>query len=287
MVSINGSGELTSIATKSYDTALCIIPPQWQCRSIDQLRTLYDKSYSKWPPHINLVYPFVDGNNLSLARSLLQSCLSQQYTGAPLNVVLDQVGHFVHRKNYTVFLVESQTEEESQIEALQRTLYQALGQDPRLSRLHLTIGQSENAKTSSIDFLVNKAKLLPHLRFQIFSLSILIREQGNSQGNSSGRMRLWGSVDIPAISPQQYSLAELWIPSEHTGKSFTLGSACGMTDASEISPFRTYKLNKRASQETTFCFDIAAQTRQSFLETPTSRSTYKTDGLKLQCLIRT
>ena len=81
-------------------------------------------------------------------------------------------------------------------------------------------------------------------------------------------MRLWGSVNIPAIFPQQYSLAEFCIPSEHTGKSFTLGSACGMTSASEIPPFRTYKLNKRASQETTFCFDIAAQTWQSFLEIP-------------------
>ncbi|KAK3955438.1 2'-5' RNA ligase superfamily-domain-containing protein [Pseudoneurospora amorphoporcata] len=54
----------------SYDTALAIIPPPHLWPPINSLRALYDKAYHKWPPHINLIYPFVEPGDLEDAASL-------------------------------------------------------------------------------------------------------------------------------------------------------------------------------------------------------------------------
>ncbi|WPJ61484.1 hypothetical protein SMAC4_01794 [Sordaria macrospora] len=55
----------------SHDTALAIIPPPHLWGPINSLRALYDKAYHKWPPHINLIYPFVSPEDLQDAASLV------------------------------------------------------------------------------------------------------------------------------------------------------------------------------------------------------------------------
>ena len=39
--------------------ALVIIPPKDHWKIIQKIRRKYDKTYLKWPPHINLIWPFV------------------------------------------------------------------------------------------------------------------------------------------------------------------------------------------------------------------------------------
>ncbi len=51
--------EASTLSIGSYETALCIVPPRQLWAPVDRLRALYDKAYEKWPPHVNLVYPFV------------------------------------------------------------------------------------------------------------------------------------------------------------------------------------------------------------------------------------
>ncbi|KAK3398576.1 2'-5' RNA ligase superfamily-domain-containing protein [Sordaria brevicollis] len=48
----------------SRDTALAILPPPHFWGPLNALRSLYDKAHTKWPPHINLVYPFVSPDGL-------------------------------------------------------------------------------------------------------------------------------------------------------------------------------------------------------------------------------
>lgn len=64
MASQKASSQLETIPLNSYDTALCVIPPKHFWPLLNDLRSLYDKAYEKWPPHINLVYPFVQTENL-------------------------------------------------------------------------------------------------------------------------------------------------------------------------------------------------------------------------------
>ncbi|KAF2466458.1 uncharacterized protein BDR25DRAFT_306242 [Lindgomyces ingoldianus] len=43
----------------SYKSAIALIPPSSLQPPIETVRRVYDKHFSRWPPHINLIYPFL------------------------------------------------------------------------------------------------------------------------------------------------------------------------------------------------------------------------------------
>ena len=43
---------------KVHRSALCIIPPTCSWAPIQRIRRLHDKGFSRWPPHINVLYPY-------------------------------------------------------------------------------------------------------------------------------------------------------------------------------------------------------------------------------------
>ena len=45
---------------KSVHTAACLIPSEHLWKSIQGIRSSRDKAFERWPPHINLLYPFLD-----------------------------------------------------------------------------------------------------------------------------------------------------------------------------------------------------------------------------------
>ncbi|ORY09756.1 Poly(A) polymerase type 3 [Clohesyomyces aquaticus] len=217
MAAIDESGQFCPLAINSYETALCVIPPAEKCRDVDNLRSLYDKGYGRWPPHVNLMYPFVAPENLQRAKDQIVSKLSKPLPEAiakTSTVSLGQAGSFSHRTNHTIFVGESKGSTRL-LASIRCAALEALGQASTPCHFHLTIGQSEDHSASSRDFLLSKAKLLPSLKFQIGRLAILVRERTPGQDTASSRMRLWGTIDLPAeISPHTSSLSEFWIDAE-------------------------------------------------------------------------
>jgi endonuclease/exonuclease/phosphatase family metal-dependent hydrolase len=188
--------QTSSLSTTSHDTALCVIPPNTLCGNIDQLRELYDKAYELWPPHINLIYPFVAPESLPRAQEQIQAHFKNLLDlSEPKTVSLDEAGLFRNRKTDTIFLRESQDPSTSHLVSLRFLALQALGQSPSSCNLHLTIGQPEDKTLSARDFLLAKAELLPRLDFQIGALAILIRER-TAGPESPCRMRLWGTIEV-------------------------------------------------------------------------------------------
>lgn len=54
---------------KVHQSAICIIPPKNIWSQIQAIRAVHDKSYIRWMPHINLMYPFYEdvGSNFEKA----------------------------------------------------------------------------------------------------------------------------------------------------------------------------------------------------------------------------
>ena len=54
---------------KVHTSAICIIPPAASWSQIQAIRAVHDKSYIRWMPHINLMYPFYEdeGSNFQKA----------------------------------------------------------------------------------------------------------------------------------------------------------------------------------------------------------------------------
>ncbi|KAF2657831.1 hypothetical protein K491DRAFT_676952 [Lophiostoma macrostomum CBS 122681] len=201
----------SSIAVSSFDTALCIIPPPDQSRAMDQLRSLYDKAYGKWPPHVNVIYPFVTPELLTEAKNRIEARIARGKLDGSHDVFLNQAGSFSHRNSHTVFLQSSSTQ---CLDALRSMALEALGQTPSTYNFHLTIGQSEDQHESSRDFLLSKARLIPKVEIRPdLNLAILVRERTPGQTQDASRMRLWSILSFPSLSMKTASpLIEYWLP---------------------------------------------------------------------------
>ena len=196
------SAEAISISTNSYDTALCIIPPRAAWSSVDRLRALYDKAYEKWPPHVNLIYPFVHPDLLQRATEVIESALPQCQGESPalLNVSLSKADVFEHKRDNTLYIRDDDQQRASDLESLRRGILKALGQKPTSFQMHMTIAQTEDVESDTHEFLLDKVGFLPTVSWEVDKLYILVRERQQLDGNATSHMKLWGTIDISESS---------------------------------------------------------------------------------------
>lgn len=202
----------------SHETALSIIPPQPQCVEINRLRILHDKAWGRWPPHINLIYPFVYPESLPEAKAKIEAKLES--VNLPSNqVVLNRVGTFSHRTNHTIFLAEAgdQFDNASPLHIIRSVTLEALGHSASSCNFHLTVGQSVDKSESAKEFLIREADLLPQFEVPIFKLVVLIRERTLPDVRTLGVMRLYCTFDIPGNleASQPAPMLEFWLPEHH------------------------------------------------------------------------
>ncbi|KAF4971821.1 hypothetical protein FSARC_1424 [Fusarium sarcochroum] len=197
---------------ESHETALCLVPPPGLWPSVDRLRSLYDKAYTAWPPHINLIYPFVRPEVLADAARILEELTNE---GRP-QITLDKADSFKHKHNNTVFLGSGQESNIDELSKLRGCICNALGQPQGAKHgsfvPHMTVGQSEDSEAAPHRFLLEKARLLAPLEWQVDQVAILIRDNVAAQGGNGARpMRLWGSLELASgtftrfTPPQSFS----------------------------------------------------------------------------------
>ena len=90
-----------------HTSAVVICPPTSTWEPIQRIRAVNDKSYTRWMPHINLLYPFLlddgeegDGNFDRAAAKAREALRDIE----PFTVSLRTFGHFAHAKSCTVWL---------------------------------------------------------------------------------------------------------------------------------------------------------------------------------------
>lgn len=254
MAFTDGSEAPARIPTTSYDTALCIIPPRSQCGYVDQLRELYDKAFGRWPAHINLIYPFVPPDQLPRAQKQIENYFAEHVgQDRPLNVELAQAGCFVQKNKCTIYLTEEGSgDSDLPLESLRTMALEALGQRPLRSTLHLTVGQSQDNTVFARSFLLEKARLLPSLRFSVGSLAILIRER-TTGSSSTDHMRLYATINLqPSNGSPRPDSPDYWVrslPSNVTVPQFEENAQGGMAQHEHM-PY-----DQGVQSGLTYCFD--------------------------------
>ncbi|KAL1893187.1 hypothetical protein Sste5346_006619 [Sporothrix stenoceras] len=145
-----------SFTLNSHATALCFIPPESEWPPVDRLRTLYDKAARKWPPHVNLIYPFVQPESLDAASQRIQSFLKDEPEG-PIPIRLDTAGVFSQRHEKTLHLKAD--DKDACVETLRQLRYRILKSltgndaakadlDSKSYRMHMTVAQSNNSASA-------------------------------------------------------------------------------------------------------------------------------------------
>jgi len=188
------------IPVDCYDTALCLVPPQELWGPVERLRALYDKSYEKWPPHVNLVYPFVRVQDLPDAAERIVSILREKGAATDeshcLNISLTSSGRFTRKQSYTIYRHDTDEKHRTALGNLRAATLQQLGQRATgRFNMHMSIAQSESADTDLDKFIERKVSLLPPLEWTATSLVILVRHRPQSQSGHHS-MVFWGAIDL-------------------------------------------------------------------------------------------
>lgn len=99
---------------KVYKSALVILPPEDVASSLQEIRLKYDKKAQLWPPHINLLHPFIPPRFFSqhvllsrLSLLMIQVDVIQQYISVipPFEITLSGVDHFELRRGDSLYAI--------------------------------------------------------------------------------------------------------------------------------------------------------------------------------------
>ena len=126
---------------KTHTTAVVLIPPASVQPPIQSIRSIHDRNFLRWMPHITLLYPFTERRDFASVIPALTKAAQQV---SPFPVELVRFDAFRHRKSCTMFLVP---EPEDEIVRLHSTLMHHLPNFDDTSRFaggfhpHLSVGQ--------------------------------------------------------------------------------------------------------------------------------------------------
>ncbi|KAK4166025.1 nuclear poly(A) polymerase 1 [Cladorrhinum sp. PSN259] len=183
----------------SHDAALALIPPRHLWSQVDHLRSLYDKAYLKWPPHINVLYPFIPPSSLDES-AFSSSLLPISSYSSPFQLCLNQSGVFEHKRSpNTLYLTSSSQDQIDRVKELRRNILKTLniqdgGRDQQKFRMHMTVAQSDDSASAAHKYLVDKVDNIPQLDWEVTELSILVRERIPHSNESV--MKLWGRLSL-------------------------------------------------------------------------------------------
>lgn len=105
-------------AKPTYQSALVWVPPQSIWRNIQELRAVHDSKYSRWMPHITLIYGFISEELFAEATPLIAQAVADI---APFELEFESVQFFEHRQSFTAWL-KPDAEATRRLQALQARL---------------------------------------------------------------------------------------------------------------------------------------------------------------------
>jgi len=90
-----------AVRKKVYTTAVVLSPPKETWEPIQAIRERHDKSFNRWMPHINLLFPFVTEGDFEDSAQLAAEALKQI---EPFEVTFDSFQYFQHANSTTLYL---------------------------------------------------------------------------------------------------------------------------------------------------------------------------------------
>ncbi|EGX45488.1 hypothetical protein AOL_s00169g94 [Orbilia oligospora ATCC 24927] len=184
--------------SSSPNTALALVLPESTMEIIQPLRSFYDAAAIKWPPHLNLFYPFVHPSAIESVSEYLTEHLHTIFK-VPLSIRFGSVEVFGGGKKRPSFLVLRPDKES---EELIQDFYELLGREfPEVRNAvtrkefkpHLTIGQVYGGNEGKIFHFQEKFKMLCKAIGEVeVGLATMQRVEGKMT-----YVRTWGVKEYP------------------------------------------------------------------------------------------
>jgi len=158
---------------KSHRLALVVLPPRALWGPIQALRRRRDRQWRRWPPHVNLLYPFHEEAGLAPCLPRLRRALAAL---SPFVARLGPVGVFSHRHGrHTVWLAPEPATAWRELHAAVRSACPELDDLDRFPggyTPHLSVGQAD---AGSVPLLRAEAAALRGLGWWLDRVVVLLR----------------------------------------------------------------------------------------------------------------
>src|SRR3989338_8513333 len=238
-----------------FESALIITIPKTYWLPIEQVRTKHDKAAYRWPPHINLIFPFVidEDDNFEQVSQALRFELGT-FPAFQLRIG-GELGYFPQKKEKTVHLKPS-TNPPNALEDLHERLASVF---PRIKlekefHPHLTIGQwPSSTQMKDIRQLAKNSGIVDFGSITIDRLFMISRSRANSKvpfafrrivplhGFTGADCPLWTGFQLSQYSIDSNSSSDSSSSSSDSSDSSSSGSSS--SDSAEINTFGTFSLS--------------------------------------------
>lgn len=171
---------------KTHRTAVVIIPPEGEWEPIQAIRREHDRQFSRWMPHITMLYPFRPRNQFGVVtHEFVKVCGRFK----PFEVELAEFSYFSHsQNNHTIWLAPRPSE---LLIDLQTALWRAVPECDEVRRFgngftpHLSVGQVHGRKP--IELLADFKKGWTPIRFRVSEVSLIWRDDPPNEFFRIGR----------------------------------------------------------------------------------------------------
>jgi 2'-5' RNA ligase len=161
-------------SVKTTQTALCLIPPENVWEQIQSIRSIHDKAYPRWMPHINLIYPFTPEGNFENIKTHLEPIINRK---KPFQIEFDEssFGYFIQKDDgCTYHLQPKHITDTVELQKLIQNQISYLIKNKRAFEAHLTLGQTTTSKIS--DVLIEMKAKWKTIEFTVDRVYMISRE---------------------------------------------------------------------------------------------------------------
>ncbi|KAJ4325277.1 hypothetical protein N0V94_000801 [Neodidymelliopsis sp. IMI 364377] len=141
----------------TYKTALALLPPPSITSPIEAVRRVHDKHFDRWPPHINLLYPFLaspletsDSNSPRLSQTIRARIerATSDIQAFHVSLTADPPGTFSHSRTSKTVWLGPTTDSIKQLQAALQAEFIECDSDKRPFMPHLSVGQAKTDKVA-------------------------------------------------------------------------------------------------------------------------------------------
>ena len=152
----------------SHKSALALLPPASITAPIEAVRRVHDKHFARWPPHINLIYPFLASPSETMEQAETSSSeelslshlketirtriakVTQKLEPFRVSLITDPPGTFSHtQRSKTVWLGPS-TDHVQQLQSALQAEFSECDSDQRPFTPHLSVGQARSEQGANL-----------------------------------------------------------------------------------------------------------------------------------------
>ncbi|KAK3209226.1 hypothetical protein GRF29_69g1136600 [Pseudopithomyces chartarum] len=192
----------------SYKSALVLLPPRAIALPIEAVRGNHDRHFKRWPPHINLIWPFLAQPSTAEPgrahrtlkdeiRSRIQRA-TKDIRSFHMNLMADHPGTFQMSKTFTNVHLKPSTDSVEKLQAALQAEFAECDYDKRPFVPHLSLGQVKSAfrleqlrtrlRESIADHL--EPGLDPRLEWHVDAVLVLERKDYND------RFKVVGTIEL-------------------------------------------------------------------------------------------